>query len=60
MIYHLMKEQIESGQTFINDSVSFKNFSKYLIDDKRWKHKASVASDKFFHKGTINFDSVVI
>jgi TnpA family transposase len=45
MVYHLMKEQIESGQTFINDSVSFKNFSEYLIDDKRWKHKAKLLKE---------------
>lgn len=39
MIYRLIKEQLESGQVFVNDSVSYKNFTEYLIDDKRWKHK---------------------
>ena len=42
MLYHLTKEQIESGQTFVNDSISYKNFTEYLIDDKRWKHKAKL------------------
>ncbi len=39
MMYLLIKEQLESGETFVDDSMSYKNFSKYLIDDKRWLHK---------------------
>lgn len=45
MIYRLIKEQFESGLTFVNDSVSYKNFTQYLIDDKRWQHK-----EKLFKK----------
>ena len=45
MIYYLMKKQFESGNTFVNDSISYKKFTRYLVDDERWKHKEQLLKE---------------
>jgi len=59
MVYHLIKEQIESGETFINDSVSFKNFTEYLVDDKRWKNKDKLLRDLGYEHLLMPIDEIL-
>lgn len=42
MIYQLMILHIESGYLCLDDSITFRSFSSYLISDKRWVRKKSI------------------
>lgn len=39
LIYSLLRQNLESGDIFIRDSLRFRNFEDDLIDDNKWKDK---------------------
>ena len=39
LVYSLLRQNLESGDVYIRDSVRFRSFEDDLIDDKRWDNK---------------------
>ena len=39
LIYRLLKVRLESGEVFVRESLSFKNFEEDLIGSEEWKNK---------------------
>jgi len=39
LVYSLLRQNLESGDVYIRDSVRFKSFEDDLIDDKHWENK---------------------
>jgi TnpA family transposase len=42
LIYRLLRNALESGDIFVNDSTEFRQFEDDLITDTRWQDKATV------------------
>lgn len=42
MVYQLIAEQIETGHVYVQNSLSFKSLSSYLISDEKWKDKLQI------------------
>lgn len=38
-IYRLLKDRLEAGEVFVNESLSFKSLEEDLIEDEKWKDK---------------------
>ena len=42
MVYQLIAEQIEEGHIYLQNSISFKSLSSYLVSDEKWKDKIAL------------------
>ncbi|MCX7121650.1 MAG: Tn3 family transposase [Gammaproteobacteria bacterium] len=40
MLYRLISDKIETGEIYIENSVSFKSISSHLVSDEKWRDKA--------------------
>ncbi|MCD8524452.1 MAG: DUF4158 domain-containing protein [Gammaproteobacteria bacterium] len=45
MLYQQIVEQIETGHIYLQNSLSFKSFSSYLISDEKWKNKLEILKE---------------
>lgn len=45
LVYRLLRNGLESGDIFCNDSVRFRSFEDDLLDNQRWQQKEKLISD---------------
>lgn len=41
MLYHLISDRIETGEIYLENSISFKSLSSHLVSDEKWRNKTA-------------------
>jgi TnpA family transposase len=45
LIYRLLRNALEAGDVYVQDSASFRRFEDNLIDDARWQHREALLQE---------------
>jgi TnpA family transposase len=45
LVYRLLRNALEAGDVYVQDSASFRRFEDHLIDDARWQNKGAVLQE---------------